>query len=112
MARPLQAPNGEFASASGFDTKREALDYGTSMETDVRRLAYFDPKRAQTPLADWVATWMASTVCSDRTRENRTYLLTLLLPRWGALRSARSTGSASTTGRTDTTCPPARSTTR
>ena len=47
-------PDGTYGTQSGFETKTEALNWGNDQETDVRRMVFIDPKRAQTPFAEWV----------------------------------------------------------
>lgn len=84
-----QRPDGTWASESGFPTKTTALARGRELEADANRGVYVDPRKGQTPLADWATVWMAAQRVSGRTLETRHRLLDRhVLPKWGRVQVA------------------------
>ena len=78
-------PDGTFDSASGFESKTEALDFGEEQEVDIRRNVWQDPHAGALSLADWINQWWGSQDLSPRTVDRYDYLIRHhLLPNFGA----------------------------
>jgi integrase len=83
-------PEGKLDGLSGFPTKRAALDYGESMETDARRGTYVDPDRGKITWNDYYAEWIAAQDLAPRTVERYDgYHRNHLSPRFGHLPLSR-----------------------
>jgi integrase len=79
-------PEGRLDGLSGFPTKRAALDYGESMETDVRRGTYVDPGLGKITWDDYYAEWIAAQDLAPRTVERYDgYHRNHISPRFGHL---------------------------
>ncbi|MFG2747242.1 LysM peptidoglycan-binding domain-containing protein, partial [Streptomyces chartreusis] len=78
-----KVPDGSYDSASGFETKQDALDYGRAQETDVQRKVYVSPKDGRKTLGEWATEWlqvMDVAETTDRTYNSR--LNAVILPKW------------------------------
>ncbi|MFF9200019.1 tyrosine-type recombinase/integrase [Streptomyces sp. NPDC014779] len=79
----FQVPDGSWDSASGFETKQDALDWGRAQETDVKRKVFVNPKDGRQTLGSWAKEWvkvMDVAETSDRTYLSR--LNAVILPQW------------------------------
>lgn len=75
----------EFPSKGGFRTKAAAKRYGEDQEAAIRAGTYIDPHAAETPLADWWATWLPAQDLRDNTvQAYRQQWNRHIEPRWGA----------------------------
>ena len=52
-------PSGK-QKARTFKSKKEAVDYGAEVRTDLRRGAYFDPQGGQTKVKQWADKWLTA----------------------------------------------------
>lgn len=67
--------------ASGFATEDDAMDHGWEQLAKVRLGKWTDPRKAATPLGDWVKIWMQAQAHSARTASTRRrYLRNQILP--------------------------------
>jgi hypothetical protein len=70
-----QLPDGFWDSASGFETKEEALNWGRDQETDIRRNEWRDPRAGDMLLADWIEEWWSEQDLEPRTEDRYDYLI-------------------------------------
>jgi integrase len=79
-----QLPDGLWDSASGFETKEQALSWGRDQETDIRRNEWRDPRAGDMSLANWIAEWWPAQDLEPRTEDRYGYLVrTHILPWFG-----------------------------
>lgn len=76
-------PDGTYDSASGFETKQDALDHGRALETDVQRKVFVNPKDGAKLFGEWALECRAASdvsETSDRSYDSR--LNAVILPKW------------------------------
>ncbi|MBS2962631.1 hypothetical protein KGA66_06200 [Actinocrinis puniceicyclus] len=73
-----------YDQASGFATEDDAMDHGWEQLAKMRLGRYTDPRKAATPLEDWVAIWLDAQPHSAKTASTRRrYLRNFILPEFG-----------------------------
>ena len=76
-------PNGDWASESGFETKKSALDWGHDQESDIRRSTYIDPKHAKEKFGVLAEKVFSKAKLAVNTKAKyRCYLDKHILPQW------------------------------
>lgn len=79
-----QLPDGTWASKPGFRTKNGALEWGRTLEADLRRDYVPDPRLGKTLLADYARDWLAGLDLEASTlAQYRSLVTNHILPRWG-----------------------------
>ncbi|RKN61917.1 hypothetical protein D7231_32110 [Streptomyces klenkii] len=83
-------PGGTWSRASRddggqrFTSKRAALDYGNSLETDVRRKTFVNPRDGRVTVAQWVEQWRKVWEIDPASEDAySTRLRSVILPHWG-----------------------------
>jgi integrase len=78
-----QLPDGRYDSASGFETKQEALDWGRGQETDVKRKVFVNPGDGRKLFGEWVSEWLGVMDVSEMSVQTyRSRLRSVILPQW------------------------------
>ena len=68
----FKRPDGTEGSASGFRTKKKALDHGNDQESDIRQGRYHDSRNGDVLLDDYFwKTWLPAQRLSDKSKANR-----------------------------------------
>lgn len=76
-------PNGKYDSASGFETKQEALDWGRAQETDVQRKVFVNPSDGRKTLGEWVDEWREVLDVAETSKQTyASRLNAVILPKW------------------------------
>lgn len=76
-------PDGSYGSEPGFATKRAAKEWGEEQEVWLRRHPTYDPRKARTPLGEFVPIFMDSQdVALNTVAKRRQLLKAHILPRW------------------------------
>ncbi len=77
-------PDGRLESRSGFEKKRDALDYGEDKEAEVRNNTYRDPRASSMTLTEWVNVWFPSLDLELSTLDSYRYHIEMrILPEFG-----------------------------
>jgi integrase len=78
-----EAPDGRLASKSGFETEKDALNYGRDQESAIRNRTYVDPRTSMT-VTEWVNIWFPGLDLELSTLDNYRYFIEVhILPRFG-----------------------------
>jgi integrase len=77
-------PDGTKGSETGFETKKEALEWGREQEFEIASGQWIDPDAGKILVRAWVERWFPAQDVGLSTTENRDYLLRrFILPDWG-----------------------------
>lgn len=81
-------PDGSEGSASGFRTRKDALDYGREQEADIRRGRWRNPGQSSMTLDEYWAKWypLQAPGWADSTQDlKRSFYRNHIGPRWGTM---------------------------
>ncbi|GAB3462436.1 tyrosine-type recombinase/integrase [Actinophytocola sediminis] len=79
-----RSPDGTLDGLSGFESKKDAVNYGQDREAEIRNGTYVDPRAGNIALATWVNEWFPSLDLEPTTLSNYRYMIEYhILPEFG-----------------------------
>jgi hypothetical protein len=79
-----RGPDGHLESKPGFQTKKDAENYGRDQESAIRNNTYVDPRGGKITVTEWVNVWFPALDLEPNTLDNYRYLIEVhILPAFG-----------------------------